>query len=91
MYFPIAQIYIHFVRIIESRTFSTEQDGRNPAGPRGLYRVLLSTVPSGNQRYRVPRVAATQNLLSVGELAAAGGFSLGSVRGQSAVRRDGGR
>ena len=33
----IVYYYMHFVRIIESRTFSTEEDGRNPAGPRGLY------------------------------------------------------
>ena len=31
-----------FTRYAESpkRTFSTEQDGRNPAGPRGLYCIL---------------------------------------------------
>lgn len=54
------------------------------------YRVQYRAGTKGTV-YRVPRVAATQNLLSVGELAAAGGLSLGSVRGQSAVRRDGGR
>ena len=61
----IVYYYIHFVRIIESRTFSTaEEDGRNPAGPRGLYLRCESEVRVALRRTRRRLAGLTRDRLS---------------------------